>query len=212
MPASHPARKPARKPAARKTAERSHPAARATSTTKQLTARKATAKAKAPTSAPRAPRTPAAPDAIALLRADHKLVDGLFEQFDKMKGDGPKKKALVERICNELTVHTQIEEEIFYPTVRPLVKDGDLMDEAVVEHAGAKELIAQLRTLQPGEEMYDAKVTVLSEYIKHHVKEEHTEMFPKVKKTKLDLNALGAKMMERKQELMAGIARIEAQR
>jgi len=151
------------------------------------------------------------PEAISMLIEDHQKVQKMFKTFERTE-DQQQQEQLATQICNELTVHTQIEEEIFYPTVRPAVKDGDLMDEAVVEHAGAKELIAQLRTLNPGEEMYDAKVTVLSEYIKHHVKEEHTEMFPKVKKTRLDLNTLGAKMMERKQALMAGIERIEAQR
>ncbi|HEY4371328.1 MAG TPA: hemerythrin domain-containing protein [Burkholderiales bacterium] len=173
-----------------------------TATTRKLAGRKTAAKRAAPA------RAPAAPDAIALLRADHKLVTELFGKFDKMKGDGPQKKALVERICNELTVHTKIEEEIFYPAARPAIKDGDMMDEALVEHNGAKQLIAQLRNLQPGEDMYDAKVTVLSEYIKHHVKEEQNEMFPKVKKTKLDLKALGQEMMARKQALMANIERI----
>jgi hemerythrin superfamily protein len=148
-------------------------------------------------------RKSASPDATTLLRADHKAVTALFEKFEKMNGDGPNKKALVERICNELTVHTQIEEEIFYPAARAALKDEDMMDEAQVEHNGAKDLIAQLRSMNPGEDMYDAKVTVLSEYIKHHVKEEQTEMFPKAKKSKLDLKALGAELQARKEELLA---------
>lgn len=175
-----------------------------TSTTKKLAARKATAKRAAPAK----PRTPAAPDAVTLLRADHKAVTALFEKILKMRGDTPAKKALQEKICNELTVHTEIEEEIFYPAARAAIKDDDMLDEAQVEHNGAKELIANLRGLQPGQDMYDAKVKVLSEYIKHHVKEEQNEMFPKVKKTKLDLKALGAQMLARKQELMANIERI----
>ena len=148
-----------------------------------------------------------AQDAIALLRTDHKLVTELFEKFEKMKQDSPQKKALVERICNELTVHTPIEEEIFYPAAREALKQKgeDLLDEAEVEHASAKELIAQLRGMNPGEHLYDAKVTVLSEYIKHHVKEEQNEMFPRVKKTSLDLKALGEQLVERKQELMSGM-------
>jgi hemerythrin superfamily protein len=178
----------------------SHPAAfKGTTTTKRLAgARKPKA----------APARSAAPDAVALLRADHKLVTELFGKFDKMKGDGPQKKALVERICNELTVHTRIEEEIFYPAARAALKDGDMMDEAQVEHDGAKQLIAQLRGMQPGDDMYDAKVTVLSEYIKHHVKEEQTDMFPKANKTRLDMKALGQQLAARKQELMAQIDRI----
>lgn len=184
-----------------------------TKTTRKLVAKKTapktgTARKSSAGRAPARARAPATPDAIALLRADHKLVTELFEKFDKMKGDGPQKKALVERICNELTVHTQIEEEIFYPAARGAVRDEDMLDEAQVEHNGAKELISQLRDQQPGEDMYDAKVTVLSEYIKHHVKEEQNEMFPKVKKTKLDLKELGQQLMQRKQELMANIERI----
>ncbi|MDB5804044.1 MAG: hemerythrin [Betaproteobacteria bacterium] len=178
-----------------------------TSTTQKLAGKKAAAKRAAPARA----RTPATPDAVALLRADHKAVTELFGKFEKMRGDTPQKKALVERICNELTVHTEIEEEIFYPAARAAIKDDDMLDEAQVEHNGAKQLIADLRGLQPGEDMYDAKVTVLSEYIKHHVKEEQNEMFPKVKKTKLDLKALGAQMLARKQELMGNIDKISQQ-
>lgn len=174
-----------------------------TSTTKKLAGKKTAAKRAAP-----AKRAPAAPDAVALLRADHKAVTALFEKILKMRGDTPAKKALQEKICNELTVHTEIEEEIFYPAARAAIKDDDMLDEAQVEHNGAKQLIADLRGLQPGEDMYDAKVKVLSEYIKHHVKEEQNEMFPKVKKTKLDLKALGAQMLARKQELMGNIERM----
>jgi len=187
--------------ASRSTRSASHPAAfKGSTTTRRLAG---TRPAKAAT-----PARSAAPDAVALLRADHKLVTELFEKFDKMKGKGPQKKALVERICNELTVHTRIEEEIFYPAARAALKDGDLMDEAQVEHDGAKQLIAQLRAMQPGDDMYDAKVTVLSEYIKHHVKEEQTDMFPRAKKTRLDMKALGQQMSARKQELMAQIDRL----
>jgi hemerythrin superfamily protein len=142
------------------------------------------------------------PDAIQLLRADHRKVQGLFDQFEKARGDN-RKKALAEEICSELTVHTRIEEEIFYPAAREAMKDQDLLDEAEVEHASAKELIAQIEGMRPGEDLFDAKVTVLGEYIRHHVKEEHNELFPKVKKTKLDLKALGRELAERKEALMA---------
>jgi len=142
------------------------------------------------------------PDAIVLLRADHKHVSELFARFEKLKSDGVQKKKLVDTICKELTVHTRIEEEIFYPAVRAVLKEQDLLDEAEVEHAGAKDLIAQLQSMNPGDDLYDAKVIVLSEYIKHHVKEEHTEMFPKVRKTDLDMKELGARMALRKQELL----------
>ena len=150
---------------------------------------------------------PKSPDAITLLRADHAEVLAMFEKFEKMKANGPKKKALVDQICNELTIHTAIEDEILYPAARGAIKDADLMDEADVEHAGAKDLIQQLRDQNPGDEHYDAKVTVLGEYIKHHVKEEHSEMFPKIKKSKLDIKALGEQLFERKQQMKAELAR-----
>jgi hemerythrin superfamily protein len=146
-------------------------------------------------------------DAIALLKADHKKVKDLFEQFDKLSDRSKvNKKKIADQICMELTVHTQVEEEIFYPAVREPIKDDDLMDEAVVEHASAKDLIAQISEMDPGDDLYDAKVKVLSEQIEHHVEEEEGEMFPKVRKTKVDLVALGEQMAARKEELMAGAA------
>jgi len=142
-------------------------------------------------------------DAIELLTADHKEVQKLFKQFQQMKEDDDDegKQELVSRICAELTIHAQIEEEIFYPAAREGMKEQDILDEAEVEHASAKELISQLEAMEPDEELYDAKVTVLGEYINHHVKEEQNEMFPQVKKAKLDLQALGEELMARKQEL-----------
>jgi hemerythrin superfamily protein len=117
------------------------------------------------------------------------------------EGSEAKKKQLADEICQALTVHTQIEEELFYPAAHEEIDDGDLMDEALVEHAGAKELIAQISAMQPGEDLYDAKVKVLSEQITHHVREEESDMFPKVRGTALDLVDLGAAMSKRKQEL-----------
>ena len=108
---------------------------------------------------------------------------------------------MAQQICEELTIHTTIEEEIFYPAARAAINDDDIMDEADVEHAGAKELIAQIQAMKPDESHYDAKVKVLGEEIDHHVKEEQGEMFPKVRKTKLDLAGLGAQMAARKAEL-----------
>ncbi|MHB8471442.1 MAG: hemerythrin domain-containing protein [Gammaproteobacteria bacterium] len=145
-----------------------------------------------------------APDAITLLTEDHKKVLKLFKDFEKLgkQDDSEGKEELVRQICTELTVHAQIEEEIFYPAVRDAISDDDLLDEAEVEHASAKDLIAQLESMQPGDELYDAKVTVLGEYINHHVKEEQGEMFPKVKKADLDLAALGEAMQQRKEELL----------
>jgi hemerythrin superfamily protein len=143
-------------------------------------------------------------NAISLLMKDHKNVKALFAQYESLSDRSfATKKKLAEQICHELTVHTQVEEEIFYPAVRRPIHDGDLMDEAVVEHASAKELIAQILAMDPSEDLYDAKVTVLSEQIEHHVKEEEGDMFPKVRKTGVDLDALGEQMAARKEQLAA---------
>lgn len=150
-----------------------------------------------------ATKSPNAPDAIALLKADHAKVGAMFKQYDKL-GDRAHaaKLDLARKICKELKVHTQIEEEIFYPATRAaLPKEDDLLDEAQVEHDSAKELIRQLDSMKPEDDLFDAKVTVLGEQIKHHVKEEHEEMFPKVRKTKVDLKELGMRMAFRKEEL-----------
>ena len=146
-------------------------------------------------------------DAIALLTADHKAVKALFKKFEELKeqDDADDQKAsLVERICAELTVHATIEEEIFYPAVREAIEDEDLMDEADVEHATAKELIAQLQAAEPSDDHYDAKVKVLSEYIDHHVKEEEGEMFPKARKA-VDTTALGVELADRREELRSNL-------
>jgi hemerythrin superfamily protein len=143
-------------------------------------------------------------DAIELLKQDHRNVEGIFKQFEKLQEDDTddeSKRALVERACAALTVHTRIEEEIFYPAVRDVLQDEILGEEALIEHSTAKELIASLEALEPGEPFYDATFIVLAEYVKHHVKEEETEMFPQVKKAKLDLHELGAQMKQRKDEL-----------
>jgi len=142
----------------------------------------------------------APPDVLALLKADHDLVQGLFDKFDKAQTD-KQKAALAEQICTELTIHAQIEEEIFYPAVRDAIDEDDLMDEANVEHASVKDLIAQIMESKPGEDQFDAKVTVLGEYVKHHVEEEQSEMFPKVRKADLDLKELGSALSARKAEL-----------
>ena len=143
-------------------------------------------------------------DAIAMLKADHKKVSGLFADFEKARAATTKKK-LVSTICTELSVHAQVEEELFYPAVKAALKDKELIPEAVVEQATMKALIGQIEGVEPDGEMYDAKVKVLSEYVKHHVKEEHTEMFPKAAKTRLDMVALGAQMAARKSELLAAV-------
>lgn len=147
-------------------------------------------------------------DAIAMLVADHKKVKLLFKQFEKLKkdeGSDEEKAELVIQVCKELKVHAQLEEELFYPAVRKATHEDDLMDEATVEHAAAKELIEQLESMDPGDDLYDAKVTVLGEQIEHHVKEEEGDMFPKAKKAKIDMAALGARMMDRQEDLKSEI-------
>lgn len=145
------------------------------------------------------------PDAIKLLTQDHKDVKALFKEYEKLSkadADESQKQALAEQICEMLTVHAQIEEELLYPAAQEALEESDLIDEAQVEHASAKDLIAQIRGMQPSDELYDAKVTVLGEYIDHHVKEEEKEMFPKLRKTELDLKELGLSLQSRKAELM----------
>jgi hypothetical protein len=142
------------------------------------------------------------PDAIALLKDDHRTVEDLFEQFSKARTPD-KKRALVEKICTELMVHTMIEEEIFYPSLRGKIEDSTL-DEAQVEHDGAKVMIAELLDCEPEAGFYDAKVTVLSEEIKHHVKEEEKPsegMFAQARAADVDLQDLGDQMRTRKKEL-----------
>ena len=140
-------------------------------------------------------------DAIALLRADHKLVSALFAEYEKT-GSNSKKRTLVSKICTELSLHAQVEEEIFYPAVKKALNDKEMVPEATVEHATLKALIGQVEGIEPDGEMFDAKIKVLSEYVKHHVKEEQNEMFPQVKLTKLDLVELGSRMAARKKVLL----------
>jgi len=144
------------------------------------------------------------PDAIALLKADHRKVEDLFEKFEKAKSDSVKK-SLVQEICTELSAHTAIEEEIFYPACTGKI-DEDLVKEAYVEHDGAKVMIAELIASEPGDDFYDAKVKVLSEEIKHHVKEEEARsegMFAQARDVGLDMEALGEEMAARKEALLA---------
>jgi hemerythrin superfamily protein len=146
-------------------------------------------------------------DAIALLMADHKEVQKLFKQYEKLSEDdapAEERKALAAEVCFKLIVHAQLEEELFYPAAREaLPDDEDLLDEAEVEHASAKQLMAEIAQMQPDDKLYDAKVIVLGEYVNHHVKEEEGEMFPKLKKSEMDLAGLGQEMTERKEALMS---------
>ena len=141
-------------------------------------------------------------DAIKLLKDDHKEVKTYFKQYEDLE-DEAQKQALADKICLALTVHAQIEEEIFYPATREAINDDDLLDEAEVEHASAKQLIAEIQALKAGDRLFDAKVTVLGEYIEHHVEEEEAEMFPESRDSELDLKELGVQLAERKAELMA---------
>lgn len=147
---------------------------------------------------------PTKSDAIALLKADHRKVEDLFDKFDKAR-DATRKKALAQEICTELCIHATIEEEIFYPACKGKVED-DLMNESYVEHDGAKVMIAELLASSPDDEFYDAKMTVLSEEIKHHVREEERPgegVFAQAREGGLDLAALGERLAARKQELLA---------
>jgi hemerythrin superfamily protein len=151
-------------------------------------------------------------DACDLLDADHRAVKKMFKEYEELtKSRGrtaaQKKMNLARQICHEVTVHAQIEEEIFYPAVRAAIKDTDLVAEAEVEHQSAKDLIAQIEGMDAADEMFDAKVTVLGEYIDHHVKEERGEMFPKARAArKLDLVAMRDELAARKEELMGAMA------
>ena len=155
-------------------------------------------------------RTPA--DACTLLDEDHRNVKKMFKDFEplaesKSKTAPAKRRELADRICAELTVHAQIEEEIFYPALRGAIKAEDLLDEAEVEHASAKELIAQIQAGDENDSKWCAKVIVLGEYIDHHVKEERNEIFVKARAArKLDLVALREQLIARKEELMAALA------
>jgi hypothetical protein len=143
-------------------------------------------------------------DAIALLKADHRAVEDLFARFEAVKG-ADKKQTLVLQICTELSAHTAIEEEIFYPACKGEIED-DLLSEAYVEHDGAKVLIAELLASAPDEAFYDAKVKVLSEQVEHHVHEEEKRsdgMFSQARAAGLDMDELGARMIARKEELLA---------
>ena len=144
----------------------------------------------------------AANDAIALLKADHKEVAEMLEKFETTRS---RKSKLAQQICQALTVHAQIEEEIFYPAAREALGDDgkEVLDEAKVEHNSLKELIGQIEGSDPEDDLFDAHVKVLGEYVKHHVKEEEGELFPKLRKSDMDLAEVGAQLAARKKELMA---------
>jgi len=156
-----------------------------------------------------APKTMREPDAVDLLTDDHLEVSSLFKRYEKLadkKGAAEQRRELATQICEMLKAHTRIEEEIFYPAARGAGVDADKLDEAKVEHASAKDLIAQVEAGNPDDDLYDAKMTVLREYIQHHVVEEHTEMFPQCRRKGMDLIGLRAELEARKASILPGSA------
>jgi hemerythrin superfamily protein len=140
-------------------------------------------------------------DATALLEQDHREVEAFFEQFEHLDNNAEKQK-LAARICLALTVHAQIEEELIYPLARKNLEEADLVEEAEVEHAAAKQLISEIEDMSPRDKLFDAKVKVLGEYVKHHVHEEENELFPKMRKADFDFYKLGEKLAARKIALL----------
>ncbi len=145
-------------------------------------------------------------EAISMLKEDHARVDKAFKEFEKLdREDSATAQQIVKMVCEELKVHTTLEEEIFYPAVREAIDDEDIMNEASVEHETAKMLIEQLENMQPDDPNYHATFTVLGEYVRHHVEEEEGEMFPAAKKGDLDFEDLAQRMKQRKEELMGEV-------
>ena len=139
--------------------------------------------------------------ALDLLEEDHQQVDGFFDEYETLEDAGEKERMAL-KICLALTVHTQIEEEIFYPAVREAIEKAELIDEAIVEHAAAKQLIAEIEEMDPADELYDAKVKVLGEQVRHHIEEEEDKLFPEIESSELNLEALSKKMAERRAALL----------
>lgn len=170
---------------------------------KKLKSAKPNKSSKSSKSSKPAPSSSEPKDAIALLEADHREVEQLFQEFEKTNSDATKRE-IANAICIALKVHARLEEEIFYPAAFAALADQSLLEEAQVEHASAKDLIAQIEAGAPGEAFYDARVKVLAEYVDHHVTEEENEIFPQCRNAKLDLNTLGRRLSLRKQELLVG--------
>ena len=146
----------------------------------------------------------ASADALGLLKADHDKVKALFRDFATIKGEDSedsRKAELVDQICYELTLHSMLEEEIFYPALRRSIDDDELLDEADIEHAGARELIGQLEIMTPGDDHYDATVTVLGEEVEHHIEKEEVELFEAARSAGIDLDDLGEQLAARRDEL-----------
>ncbi len=145
-------------------------------------------------------------NAVQMLRDDHRHVKSLFKRFEATSSHAQKKR-IVDAALTELEVHAEIEEALFYPAVRQRIGDQFIMDEADEEHRLAKQLVAELRDMAPGESHYDAKFIVLAENVRHHIKEEEEEMFPKITRSGLDLDTLGEQMAQRKAQLLPGSLR-----
>ena len=163
-------------------------------------------------SAPRPKASPNSPTALDLLKADHEEVSKLFKQFEKFKkaDDSDGMQETVQAVCKALSIHAQIEEEIFYPALRDATDADDALDEADVEHSHVKELVGQLEDARPGSDHFDAQVKVLSEYVQHHVGEEEGTIFPAARKADLDLAALGDELAARKKQLAGGEEEVDA--
>jgi hemerythrin superfamily protein len=145
-------------------------------------------------------------DAVSLLSSDHAEVKQMFEEYRQLVEDGAgddRRGELAGQICSALTVHAEIEEDIYYPALRERLEDDLALDQAEVEHAIARDLVEQIESMEPDDALFDARVLVLAEYVEHHVQEEETEIFPQVEKSGIDLDELGAELAERKHELMA---------
>ena len=144
-------------------------------------------------------------NAVELLKKDHDDVDALFKDYQMLaegKGDSGDRRALSTRICGMLAIHALIEEEIFYPAARDAKVEPDLLDEAEIEHGSAKQLIAEIGAAKASDPLYDARVTVLGEYIRHHVKEEESELFPACRNSDMDMAEIGARLQKRKDQLL----------
>ena len=149
-------------------------------------------------------KTGATPDALDLLKTDHDKVKALFREFESLKGnddEDERKSELVDEICYELTLHTMIEEELFYPALREVTDDTDMLDEADIEHAGARELISQLEVMYPGDDHFAATVTVLGEEVAHHIDKEEADLFAAARDSGIDLDDLGEQLAARKEAL-----------
>jgi hemerythrin-like domain-containing protein len=150
------------------------------------------------------------PEAITMLIEDHQKVQKMFKTFERTE-DQQEQEQLATQICNELTVHAQLEEQVFYPAAREALEEADLIDEAAVEHQVAKDLIEKIKQSRPHDEEYCALVTVLGEYVNHHIEEEQKELFPQLKKAEIDFEALGEEMTQKKQELMSELGLAEGE-